>query len=146
MKTIRTMFLTVALVTLASAAFAAGTATLTINANVLPTCRFVAAGTTMTFAAIDPTSITDVTAQATIDFNCSSGVAYSFTNPTTANIAFGVIDSMTVDLLYTDGSPVPGTGSGVDETLTIDGTITALNFANKPAGAYTGTATLTVNP
>ena len=145
MKTIRTMLLTVALVTLASAAFAAGTATLTINANVLPTCRFVAAGTTMTFLPIDPTSIVDVTAQATIDFNCSTGVAYAFTNPATAIIASGP-DNMTVDLLYADGSPVPGTGSGVDETLTIDGTITAANFANKPAGAYTGTATLTVNP
>ena len=145
MKTIRTMLLTVALVTLASAAFAAGTATLTINANVLPTCRFVAAGTTMSFLPIDPTSIVDVTAQATIDFNCSTSVAYNFTNPATATIASGP-DSMTVDLLYTDGSPIPGTGSGVDETLTIDGTITAANFANKPAGAYTGTATLTVNP
>jgi len=145
MKAIRTVLLTAALVALASTVFAAGTATLTINASVLPTCRFVAAGTTMTFLPIDPTSTTDVTAQATIDFNCSAGVAYSFTNPATASIAFGV-DTMTVDLLYTDGSPVPGTGSGVDQTLTIDGTITAANFANKPAGAYTGTATLTVNP
>lgn len=145
MKSIRTLIIAVALVAIASTTFAAGTATLTINANVLPTCSFVAAGTTMTFAPIDPTSLVDATAQATINFNCSTGVAYAFTNPATASIANGP-DTMTVDLVYTDGTAVPGTGSGVDETLTIDGTITVANFTGKPAGAYTGTATLTVNP
>lgn len=142
MKTIRTMLLTVALVTLASAAFAAGTATLTINANVLGTCDFSAAGATMDFLNIDPTAVVDATASTTIDYSCTSGVVYTFTNPANTSITNGT-DTMAVDLAY---STVGGTGTGVAETLTIDGTITVANFTGVTAGAYTGTATLNINP
>ena len=143
MKTIRTMLITFVLVALASSAFAAGSATLTINANVLGTCSFSAAGATMDFLNIDPTALVDATASTTIDYNCTSGVLYSFVNPAAASITNGT-DTMAVDLLYTDAGT--GTGTGVATTLTIDGTITVANFTGVSAGAYTGTATLNINP
>ncbi len=143
MKTIRTMLITVVLVALASSAFAAGSATLTINANVLGTCNFSAAGATMDFLNIDPTAVVDATAATSIDYNCTSGVVYTFTNPATASITNGT-DNMTVDLVYTDAGT--GTGSGAVTTLTINGTITVANFTGVTAGAYTGTATLNINP
>jgi hypothetical protein len=142
MKTIRTMLITFVLVALASSAFAAGSATLTINANVLGTCDFSAAGATMDFLNIDPTAVVDATASTSIDYSCTSGVVYTFTNPANTSITNGT-DTMAVDLVY---STAGGTGTGVAETLTIDGTITVASFTGVTAGAYTGTATLNINP
>jgi hypothetical protein len=117
MKTIRTMIITAVFVALASSAFAVGNATLTVTADVLPTCSFTTTTATLAFGSIDPTAAVDATASTSISYNCSSGLGYTFNNDATAIINNVAPDNMTVDLAYVDAGI--GTGTGVDTVLTI---------------------------
>jgi len=144
MKKLTLALLTIALLAIgAGTALAADTATLTVQANVLGTCSFDAAGALLDFADIDPTSGSDATATTTIGYTCTNGVALGiWTTPATATIS-NAGNNILVDLVY---SGQVATGTGVSETLTIDGTIPFANYATAPAGLYTGTVTLGINP
>lgn len=143
MKKMTVITMIAALLLSAGAAFAADTATLTVQANVLGTCSFDAAGALLDFADIDPTSGADATASTTIGYTCTNGVALGvWTTPATATIVNGA-SNIDVNLAY---SGQVATGTGALETLTIDGTIPFANYSTVPAGLYTGTVILGINP
>lgn len=132
-----------ALILSAGSAFAADTATLTVQANVLGTCSFSAPTALLDFVNIDPTSGAAATATTTLGYTCTNGtILGAWTTPATAVIANGG-NNITVNLAY---SGQVATGTGLPETLTIDGTIPFANYATSPAGLYSGTVLLGINP
>lgn len=139
----RTLMMVLALVFVSSSAYAAGSATLDVQATVLGTCSFAAASTTLDFGNIDPTSGVDALGSTTIDYTCTNGTIYTLTTPVAASITDGV-DIINLNLAYVDGGT--GTGTGVASTLSVNGTIPAANYATVGAGVYTGSVTLDVNP
>jgi len=125
-------------------ALAAGNATLTVTANVLPSCWFNTLANTLDFGNVDPTATVPAAAVAptTFDYVCTAGQAITWTLPATATMT-GPGGNIVADLTYAGNA---ATGTGAAQTLTVDGSIPVAQFANKLAGAYTGTATLTINP
>ena len=143
MKALKGLIIAIVMVLVATASFAADSATLNIQANVQGTCSFSAASTLLDFTNIDPTSGAPAIAATTIDYSCTNGVVYTLTLPAAATIANG-LDTIGVNLAYTDNGT--GTGSGLATTIDIDGTIPFANYSASPAGLYTGSVTLDVTP
>ena len=139
----RTLMMVLALVFVTSSAFAAGSATLNVTATVLGTCSFGAASTLLDLGFIDPLGVVDETGSTTINFTCSNGTPYTFTNPATAVITDGSTP-ITVNLAYADAGT--GTGTGVVTTLTVDGTIPFGTFAAAAPGVYIGNVLLQIDP
>jgi len=147
------------LATLAPSALAAGTHTLAVSATVLSAnnCRFTNAGpTALSFAPIDPSSTSPVTATASMTFRCtgSSPIATYVvtsddgiyeTGPGAARMRHGT--NFTQFLPYT--LDLPQTASvprNTDQTLTVTGTIAVADFANAMAGAFADTVVMTMTP
>jgi hypothetical protein len=138
---------------------AGGTHTLAVSAPVLAAhnCRFTNAGpTALSFAAIDPSSTSPVTATASMTFRCtgSSPIAtYAVTSDDglyetgagtprmrhTTNITQFL--PYTIDLPQTASVP-----RNTDQTLTLTGTITVADFANAMVGAFADTVVMTMTP
>lgn len=138
---------------------AAGINTLTVTATVLSksNCKFKSATSTMNFGALDPSSSVDVNASATVLFVC---------NGSAPNATFFISDD---DGLYETGpnanrmrhatvlteflpysltlNPTSATvPKGVDQTLTISGTVTAANYQNALVGNFADTVIITLTP
>ena len=111
---------------------------------------------TLAFGAIDLSSSSAKTASTTTTYRCTTGTAATVTRTDGANsVSAGtprVKNSASADYMpYTltlSGGTQTGTGHGAgqDKTLTIDGSIAVADFQNAPAGSYTDTVTLTINP
>jgi spore coat protein U-like protein len=140
---------------LSGLAMAAGNAQLNVSASVDGTCKFSAPSTNLAFGAIDPSSLSDATANAAITYKCTkgtpatgvtggNGVNWDGTNRRLSN---GGTDYMKYALEFTnDKQTGTGFGSAQDKTLNIKGTILVTEFQNATAGAYTDTVVLTINP
>ncbi|MFZ3208873.1 MAG: spore coat protein U domain-containing protein, partial [Geobacteraceae bacterium] len=63
-----------AIVAMAGAAMAADSNTLTVQASVTGTCKFVTPTSTLNFGALDPSVGTDVNGSTTTQFWCTKGV------------------------------------------------------------------------
>lgn len=136
------LVLAAAIVLVSSSAFAAGTATLNVSANVIGTCTISGGDlvfpnlNSLTALAVGPILATGV------GVNCT--VASPFT----------VIDDSAIKPLTngtnTFGFTLNHTGSGVGTgayiPYAINGSIAAGVYAGVPAGLYTSTVILTVNP
>ena len=140
---------------LGGVAMAADTNTLTVQASVVGTCKFVAPKTsTLDFGALDPSVGTDVNKNTTTQFWCTKGVT------TDAVIAGngqnflggkrGMKDNTSSDVIpYTlsvakDGNLNAGPAS--PRTLTISGGVLGADYTGKTAGSYSDTVVLTINP
>jgi hypothetical protein len=145
-----------AIVAMAGSAMAADTNTLTVQASVTGTCKFVSASSTLDFGALDPSLATNPTKQTTTTFWCTKGV-------TTDLIAAGnglhydataskrqMLDTGTSgDLIpYTLTLTKAGSnaGPGSPRTLTIQGDILNSDYKNKTASNYSDTVQLSINP
>jgi spore coat protein U-like protein len=140
MKKILVLAAAIALVS--STAFAAGTATLTVTANVQGTCLITDG--TLPFGLIDSIAAPAVgpIAAAGVTVTCNNGTIYSVTDDAAANPLTNGTDNIPFTLAHAGG----GTATGVADAYAITGSIAAGAYLGFPAGAYTSSVTLTVTP
>jgi hypothetical protein len=135
-------------------AHASDSVSVTVNATIVGVCKFFTAApvvnitNTGTGSNIDPSSGTDAVGNAAITYRCSNGTTPIFTVPGTATVTCGACSGATMVPTITSANSGAGTGlgTGKDQTLTVTGTIVQANFQNAPAGAYTGSMTVSVLP
>jgi spore coat protein U-like protein len=136
-------------------AMAGDTNTVTVTANVVGTCKFNSATSTLAFGSLDPSGSGDKTATASPTFWCTKNASYSITDDdglhelaangnrmqnTTAPAEF---------LPYTFSyNPASGTGTGrtTPITLNISGTVAFADYQNAAVGDYADTVVLTITP
>jgi spore coat protein U-like protein len=141
--------------TMGGMGFAADTNTLSVSANVVGTCKFNVATSTLPFGALDPTSAADATASGSVTFWCTNGASFTVSdddglyetgvNANRMRHATDVTQFIPYGLTL---SPTTGTGTGPSTpiTLTIDGLISNANYVNAMAGDYADTVVITVSP
>lgn len=148
----RALIVAMALIGAGSTALAADSNTLTVQANVVGTCKFVSGTSTLDFGNLDPSVNLPASASATTQFWCTKGVATDAIAPgnglsydgSKRNMKNGA-EVIPYDLaLSADGNPNAGPSS--PRVLTINGTIAYADFKDKSAGAYSDTVTLTITP
>lgn len=133
-------------------AAAADSQTLGVTASVTATCKFSANNTPLAFGAIDPSLTTDKVVTANVVYKCSKGTPSTGVTPATGGTTRTMTHTDTTSTLaYTlgfSGGTQTGTGfgSGQDLTLVVTGTITALQYQNASAGAYSENVTLNITP
>ena len=130
-------------------AFAGGTTTVNVSANITGTCQF-STTPTLAFGALDQNSSSDATAAGTLTFWCTKGAAYTLSDPlgssgTYAGTISNGTDSIAYSIAYTNA-----TGGGAGKTSPIASALTATilnaNYVDVSAGAYAGTVQFTIAP
>ncbi len=152
MKKIALVVVVMAITALAGVAMAVDTNTLTVNANVVGTCKFNTATSTLNFT-LDPSVGTDVTANTSVTYWCTKGQAASGVaagqganwSGTTRRMLNGAANYIPYTLAFTGDTQVGG-GPTVPLTLGISGTVLGTDYTGATAGAYVDTVTLTLNP
>lgn len=139
MKKILVLAAAIALVS--STAFAAGTATLNVTANVTGTC--IITGGNLAFGALNPTLAPAVSATATgVAVNCTNLSPFTITDDAAANPLANGANQINFTLSHTG----LGTGTGALVPYAITGSILAGAYSTSPTGAYASSVTLTINP
>lgn len=138
---------------MSASAMAAGSNTLTVSANVVGTCKFVTATSTLGFGALDPSAATNVNATGSTNYWCTKGV-------TTAVIAADdganfsgarrmkhatSADFIPYSLTLTPSAIAPA-GPGTPLVLGLAGTVLGADYTAVAAGAYADTVLLTITP
>jgi len=139
--------------------FGASSMTLSVGATILSTsnCKFTNPGpTALPFGSVDPSSTANVTRDALIGLRCagSAGTAvYSVTSDDglyeTAPGANRMRHATNTSLYmrYSLNTPISGSvPKNSDETLSVTGTIAAIDFQDAGAGDYADTVVLTIAP
>ena len=136
-------------------AMAADTNTVTVTANVVGTCRFNSAASTLAFGGLDPSTGLDVNASTSTTFWCTKNATYSVSDDdglyeTGANAnrmrhATTLTEYIPYSFSY---SPTTGTGNGRTSAITLDisGTVTFANYQNAAAGDYADTVVVSITP
>lgn len=132
-------------------ASAAGSTNLAVTASVTGTCKFSAASTPLAFGAIDPSSVVNAGATASVLYKCTKNTV-SLGVTATGGLTRNMTGPLVTDLLpYTlalagDTGTGTGFGAGQDLTLAVTGTITPAQFQNAAVGAYSENVTLNITP
>jgi hypothetical protein len=142
-----------------SSAFAGGTTNMAVTAQITGVCKIIAPVSALSFGAIDPSGVANVTTTATFTTKCSNGTVETASTDNSGNNAVGAQKRMQTTapagnfLAYGvayAGDTTTGQGFGaaiVANTVTITGTITPAQFQNAVANAtYTDTVVITVAP
>src|SRR3989304_5529941 len=138
---------------LGRAAMAADSNTVTVTANVVGTCKFNSATSTLAFGGLDPSSGSDVNASTSTTFWCTKNATYSVTDDDGLYETGANANRMRHATTLTEYVPYsfsynPTTGSGLGRTsritLTIDGTVTFANYQNAAAGDYADTVVVSI--
>jgi len=154
-KRLAGLMMGLSLVLLTGVAFAADINTVTVTANVVGTCRFNSATSTLAFGALDPGTGADVNASTSTTFWCTKNASYSITDDdglyeTAVNSnRMRHATTLTEYIPYTFSyNPTSGTGDGRTSpiTLNISGTVTFANYQNAAAGDYADTVVISINP
>jgi len=137
----------------------AGTSTLTVGATVISksNCKFSSGAATLNFGAIDPGNTADITGTASMQFVCNGSAPLATFAFTTDDGLYEAglganrmrnTTTITEFLPYTLSlTPLSGTiPKGVEQTLTINGTITSANYRGAYAGNYTDTVVISLTP
>lgn len=146
MKKLVSIAAAAAVVAMAGSSFAASTsASLTTNATVLAACKATAAAS-IDFGALDPTidpATKNASTVGSVLVQCTEGTLYTFGYDAAAKMQVGgagiAIPVYSVPTLV----PQPGTIAGT--TYSVDAQVKLADYASAPAGAYTGSYTLTIN-
>lgn len=135
------------LVLSAGSALAVGTATVDIQATVLGTCNFNSGGA-INFGNLDPTSgaSPSVTNPTAANFTCTSGTAYAITDDAGLTAGYNLDDGLGNQIPYAIAYAAAGVGTGLAQDLSITADINFADYQTKPAGVYSDTVTLTINP
>lgn len=152
MKKLMVLLVVVSLMAFSGVAMADQT-TVDVSASIVGTCKFTNTGT-MAFPAIDPSSTSPATAQATVDFWCTKGAAYNISSESANGVegsyalVHETIPAETMPYTFDYAGQESGTGSGPQTpiTLTIDGEIAVASFQNAEVGNYSDIVTLTITP
>lgn len=143
----------------AAPAASAATGTLSVSAVVLTAsnCKFrPGSGSLLDFGTIDPSSLTNKTANVTLVVRCqgssdpatfvvTAGDGSFSTGPAQPRMRHAV--NVAEFLGYSLNTPVSGTiPKGVDSNVVITGTVTPAQFQNAIAGAFSDTVQLTLSP
>ncbi|HPA51791.1 MAG TPA: spore coat protein U domain-containing protein [Thermoanaerobaculia bacterium] len=130
-------------------------ATVTVTANVVGTCKFVSPKTgAVSFGALDPSAATDVAGTVTQpQFWCTKGAAYTISDDnglnetgTTFRMVHGTNAAEFIPYSFTYTASGTGTGPQSPFTMDIAAQVLGASYANALAGAYSDTVTLTINP
>lgn len=138
----------------AGAAWAADSNTLTVQASVVGTCKFVSTTSTLNFGALDPSVGTDVNGSTTTQFWCTKGVT---TDSITAGQGLNFSGGQNRMMDPVSGEFIPYTltltkdgllngGPAAPRTLTIAGNVLGTDYTGKSAGNYSDTVTISINP
>jgi len=145
----------------AAYAQAAGSNTLAVAATVISKneCKFNSKAKTETldFGSIDPAWTADVTKTTTVQFVCngsSTNATFVFTSDDGLNKTGPGANRMQHATVTTEYLPYslslsPKSATvpkGVDQTLTITGTVSSLNYRSAYAGAYSDTVVISLSP
>lgn len=132
-------------------AAAADSQTLAVTANVPGLCKFSSTSTPLAFGNVDPSLTVDKVVPVNVNYKCtkntsSLGVtAAGGTNRTMAGPT--AADTMGYTLGFSGGTQAgKGFGPGQDLVLVVTGTITAAQYQNAAAGAYSENVTLNITP
>lgn len=125
-------------------ALAVGTASVSVSATVVGTCKFNS-GDAFTFV-LDPTSgLSPSVTQSNATLQCTNGTGYTITD-NGGLLGTYLLDSGTSTIGYTINYPTTGTGDGASNPIPVTVTIPYANYQFSPVGVYNDTVTLTVNP
>ncbi len=137
----------------AGSAMANDTATVTVTANVVGTCKFSVAAGAVAFGDLDPATPTDKDGVVTQPvFWCTRGASYTISDDnglneagTTHRMRQGALDEY---IPYSFSYTATGTGAGPQSpvTMSIAAQVLGTDYAGALAGAYSDTVTLTINP
>ena len=158
MKSHRALLKTVlaALAACSAGLAAADTQDLTVSATISATCKFSSSAQTLSFGTVDPSGTSAISASgAAVKYKCTNGTSaagvthdggsHNSGGPRMANAGSGEFIPYT--LTISNGTQTgTGFGAGQDKNLTVDGSISASNFQNVSAGAYSDTVVLTISP
>lgn len=137
-----------------ASALAGGTNTLTVSANVVGTCKFATATSTLAFGALDPSVGANVTAIGSTSYWCTKGVTTAaITADNGSNFlvsrrmvnATSATDLIAYSLTLTPSATAPA-GPGTPLALGLSGTVLGPNYTAVAAGNYSDTVTLTITP
>jgi len=130
-------------------AYAAGSHTISVNATVTAVCRFVTSSSSIPLT-IDPTQSTTVTATDLVPYQCSSGTTPAFTlassstdSATGGNLLNG---ANTLAYAFSSSGAAAGTGFTSTQSLTVTVSVGQAQAASVPAGTYSDTVLVSVNP
>lgn len=136
------LVLAAAIVLASSTAFAAGSATLNVTASVQGTCTIT--GGNLSFGSLNPLLPVAVgpVAATGVAVNCNNGTVFTVIDDAASKPLANGANFIPFSLTHANG----GTGTGVAVAYGITGDIAAGVYAASPAGIYTSTVTLTINP
>ncbi len=145
-------------IAMVGAVMAAGTNTLTVQANVLGTCKFVSTTSLIDFGSIDPTTISGTVnaPQSSTTFWCTKGTLASsptlsvdngvnWTGTSRAMKNSGNTDVIPYILTLTKDA-LTNQGPSVPRTLTINASALATDIQSASTGSYSDTVTIDINP
>lgn len=130
-------------------ASAADNTGLAVTASVPGLCKFSTTSTPLAFGSVDPSLTADKIVPVNVNYKCTKntaslgvtaggGTTRTMTGPTAA-------DTMGYTLAFAGGTQTgKGFGPGQDLILVVTGTITAAQYQNAAAGAYSENVTLTI--
>lgn len=147
------------LVGLAGASHAAGSGSLGVSA-VVPSksnCKFNAGALVLDFGTIDPASGANATATATKTFRCngsapiatfsiSAGDGLYSTGPGVRRMRHSTVPTEFMAYAISLSPTSASVPKGVDQVLTVTGTIQPFEFQNVRAGLYQDTVVITLAP
>ena len=147
------LIVAIAMIAFSGVALADDTATVTVSANVVGTCKF-ASGDTVVFGTLDPsvgTNVNGTIAQPTT-FWCTKGTTYTITDDdglsedgTTHRVKHA---SLAEYIPYSFAYTGTGTGAGAGPTnrITMDiiSAVQGTDYINASAGSYADTVILTI--
>ncbi len=131
-------------------AHASDTATVSVSATVVGTCKFNSGGT-LDFGSLTSGDVT-VNASPQPEFWCTKNTTYTITDDDglnevvagTPRLSDGSGNYINYSISYT--STGTGNGVGSPRTLDLSGTVLESDYTAVPAGSYSDTITLTINP
>lgn len=138
----------------ASMSLAAGSNTLTVQANVLGTCKFSSGTSLLDFLTLDPSNPVVVNVSTSTNFWCTKGVTTDVITATNgANFSGGsrnMKHATLADLIPYTLTLVPdgaaNTGPASPRTLTLNGSVVAAAYTGVSAGSYSDTVILNITP
>jgi len=142
-----------------SAGHAASSATVTVSATVLSksNCKFSSASAALSFGNLDPGSLADVTVTATIGFRCIGSAplaTFLITDddgmneivPDGNRMAHGSLPAVFLPYEMTLSPTTATVPKNAPQVLTLTGTARWADYRSAPAGSYSDTVVVSIDP
>jgi len=153
MKRFLVVAIAIALVATTGTVWAADSNTLAVSANVIGTCKFFSATSTLGFGTLDQNSTADATGTGSTTFWCTKGATATISDTNGLHFSGGkrmqhatTLTEYIPYVLALNASTTTGAGKGTPILLTFNGTITNANYINAIAGNFADTVTIDIIP